>query len=237
MEMIEALKSNIGILLMSLIGGAGIISMAFAAWFALMAHGDQQQMAKARNAFFGGIVGLILGGFAFAIPELISETVVQPSGGQGFAVEEAGSCDDMLRRELVLQPNANTTSRMNQVIRVIQTREDDCFEDDWDPAVVSDVDPANTGSWPAASVRGECFAELPNSTVGWTVDGILVPSGLIVPQALSGGTTINVPSKDSVRDVNDNILVYFGAGGSRPTDLARCWLYLDRDQLWLSAGQ
>ena len=157
MEIIEATKSNIGMLLLTVIGGAGIISIAIAAWLMMMAHGDPQQMAKARNAFFGGVVGLILGGFAFAIPEILSDTVVQPSGGRGFGIEEAGSCDEVLRRELVLQANANTTARMQQVVRVIQVREEDCLSDNWDPEVVSGAPIPNPKGWNILGSRGRCF--------------------------------------------------------------------------------
>lgn len=247
MEVIEAFKNNIGILMMAIIGGAGVISMGFAAWFFLMGQGEPQQMAKARNCLLGGIVGLILGGFAFAIPEILSETVVQPSGGQGFAIESAGSCDDIFRRELVLQPNANTGSRMNQVIRVIQTREEDCLEDDWDPRVMGEDDEAvaATGTtWAGTSHRSRCFRDAAGAVQvpgedEWLVDGVIVPGRLLVNEVASGsGTpTVRVPSRDSVRDVNDNILVYFGAtDDSKPTDLAECWLYLNRDQLWLAVN-
>ena len=244
MEVIEAAKNNIGYLLLTVIGGAGIISMALAAWTAMMAHGDPQQMAKARNAFFGGIVGLLLGGFAFAIPQILSETVLKPSGGQGFGTQEAGSCDDILRRELILQPNANTSARMNQVIRVIQQREEDCLSDNWDPEAIEGAGlPSSPSGFDSGDVRGECFgggfdgnANAPNDHV-YTVDGIEVPSRMIVEEKGAGGGGSNaftVPHKDSVRDVNDNILIYF-ADGNRPTDLSRCWMFLSRDQLWVAA--
>lgn len=235
MEIIEAFKNNLVILISSLIGGVGVISIFFAAYTAMMAHGDPQQMAKARNAFFGGIVGLLLGGFAFAIPTILSETVLQPSGGQGFGVQEAGSCDDVLRRELRLQPNANTGARMNQVIRVIQQREEDCLSDNWDPEVAgSEAVPATLTTWVSATgVRASCFAEAPNPGGRYTVDGIEVPSRLIGPEdaASSGTDTVPVPSADSKRDVNDNILVYFS---TPPTDLSKCWMYLSRDTLWVA---
>ena len=237
MEIIEAAKTNIGILLLTIIGGGGVISIAFAAWTAMMAHGDPQQMAKARNAFMGGIGGLILGGFAFAIPQILSETVLQPSGGQGFGTQEAGSCDDIFRRELILQPNANTTPRMNQVVRVIQQREDDCLEDNWDPSVVSGTAIATLNTW--AGVRANCIDQAPANAVpsgGYTVDGLGVPAALLIPQTNGSTTTHDLPSVDSFRDVNDNLLIYFDAA-RRPTDLAQCWMYLSRDQLWVSTGQ
>ena len=241
MEVIEAAKNNIGYLLLTVIGGAGVISMALAAWTAMMAHGDPQQMAKARNAFFGGIVGLLLGGFAFAIPQILSETVLKPSGGQGFGTQEAGSCDDILRRELILQPNANTGVRMNQVIRVIQTREDDCITDNWDPEVAPmDATIATSTTWVSsgANARQRCFdseepaaVRVPNSEGKYTVDGIEIPSRLLVSETVSS-TSVTVPTPDSKRDVNDNILVYFS---QKPTDLADCWMFLSRDQLWVAA--
>ena len=237
MEIIEAAKTNIGILLLTIIGGGGVISIAFAAWTAMMAHGDPQQMAKARNAFLGGIGGLIIGGFAFAIPQILSETVLQPSGGQGFGTQEAGSCDDIFKRELILQPNANTTARMNQVIRVIQQREDDCLEDNWDPTAMSGVPIATADTW--AGVRGSCIDQAPANTVptgGYTIDGLGVPAGLLIRQTNGASTTHDLPSASSFRDVNDNLIVYFEAS-KRPTDLARCWMYLSRDQLWVTAGQ
>ena len=241
MEIIEALKTNLGYLLLTIIGGMGVISLLLAAGMYMMAQGDQQQQAKARNALFGGIAGLILGGFAYAIPTILSETVLQPSGGQGFGVQEAGSCDDILRRELVLQPNANTTSRMNQVIRVIQAREDDCLSDNWDPQAMSDTVIAAANVWATVgaanggpSPRGACFPQN-NAADTYTVDGIEVPSRLMTTEN-DGTNDQQVPDADSVRGVNDNILIYF-RGDQRPTDLSRCWLYLSRDQLWVSAGQ
>lgn len=241
MEIIEAAKQNLAFLLLTVIGGGGVIAILFASWTAMMAHGDPQQMAKARNALLGGIGGLILGGFAYAIPTILSETVLQPSGGQGFGVQEAGSCDDILRRELILQPNANTTSRMNQVIRVIQTREEDCLSDNWDPQAMSDAVIGGSGAWGTVaaadggpSPRGACFPQ-DNAADSYTLDGIEVPSRLMTTED-DGSNPQQVPDADSVRGVNDNILIYFRAD-QRPTDLARCWMYLSRDQLWLAAGQ
>ena len=232
MEVVEALKQNIGMLLLTVIGGAGVIALAMAAWTTMMAHGDAQQMAKARNAFMGGIFGLMIGGFAFAIPELISETVVVPSGGRGFGNAEAGSCDDRLRRELILQPNANTTARMNQVIRIIQTREDACLSDNWDPLVVSGDSTAfvaSSSAFFASDVRSDCFETGEWGTGPYTVDELSVPSRLLVEQGVK-----TVPSIASVRGVNDNILIYFDAA-RQPTDLARCWMYLARDRLWVGS--
>ena len=235
MEIIEAAKTNIGILLLTIIGGGGVISIAFAAWTAMMAHGDPQQMAKARNAFMGGIGGLILGGFAFAIPQILSETVLQPSGGQGFGTQEAGSCDDIFKRELILQPNANTSARMNQVIRVIQQREDDCLSDNWDPLTMEDADLGAAGAWGTDSVREACFDQDDATEATYTLDRIGVPSRLILNENDGTATPVSrtVPSQDSVRGVNDNILVYFEAANT-PTDLSRCWMYLNRDQLWVA---
>ena len=83
---------------------------------------------------------------------------------------------------------------------------------------------------------GGVFAELPDAS-GYTVDGVNVPSEMLRDEGNVSNTDIlRVPSSDSVRSVNDNILIYFGDGDQRPTDLSRCWMYLNRDQLWLGAG-
>lgn len=242
MEIIEAAKQNIAYLLLTLIGGAGVVSLLLAAWTAMMAHGDPQQMAKARNALFGGIGGLILGGFAYAIPTVLSETVLQPSGGQGFGVQEAGSCDDVFRRELRLQPNVNITSRMVQLVRVIQQQEEDCLSDTWNPVPTAGADPATATTWAANSVQSICFggtapAATEDAAGPFEVDGIRVPSTLIrgEPSAASSNPLAWGPTQESRRDVNDNILVYFTAAGT-PTDLSRCWMYLSRDQLWVTAN-
>lgn len=194
-------------------------------------------MAKARNAFFGGIVGLLLGGFAFAIPQILSETVLKPSGGEGFGIQEAGPCDDILRRELILQPQVNTSACMNQVIRVIQQREEDCLSDNWIPIVGKGAALSSVTAWVTSnSLRESCFAEVPpGSPAGkYTVDGIQVPSRLIGPETVSSNP-VQVSSMDSKRDVNDNILIYFGAAADqKPTDLADCWMYLARDHLWVA---
>ena len=242
MEIIEAAKQNIAYLLLTLIGGAGVVSLLIAAGMYLMSHGDQQQTAKARTALWSGVIGLILGGFAYAIPTVLSETVLQPSGGQGFGVQEAGTCDDVFRRELILQPNVNITSRMVQLVRVIQQQEEDCLSDTWNPVPTAGAVPATAATWAAGSVQTICFGgtapAATEATAGpFEVDGILVPSTLIrgEPSAASGNPVAWGPTRESRRDVKDNILVYFTAAGT-PTDLSRCWMYLSRDQLWLSAN-
>lgn len=196
----------------------------------MTAHGDPQQMAKARNAFLVGIGGLIIGGFAFGIPQILSETVLQPSGGQGFGVQEVGSCGDILKRELILQANANSGSRMNRVIR---QREDDCLSDNWDPVVRGTDGIGASGVWDQDGARHRFIDQANALGTSYTIDGISVPSTFVRPEQGVGGNTRQAPGPDSTRDSNDNILVFFQFT-KRPTDLADCWMYLSRDRLWIA---
>ena len=50
---------------------------------------------------------------------------------------QTSPCDHILRRELVLQPNANITSRFNQVVKVIQSRDDHCTPTTWSPRAIA----------------------------------------------------------------------------------------------------
>ena len=167
-----------------------------------------------------------------AVEQAVDATV--EAGREAGRMVEVRSCHDRLRRELVLQPNANTADRMNQVVRVIQEREEDCAEDEWAPVVdvtgyANRVRSGDTAFSPD-DVRGSCFETESFGTGNYTVDGLRVPARLMTEE---GGQT--VPSAESVRGVSDNILVYFDVDGL-PTDLSRCWLYLARDRLWVSFG-
>ena len=82
MEVISLLTDNLGAVAFAILGMGGVISFCYAGWLYQTAFGDQQQMAKARNAFFGGCIGLLIGGFSFAIPEILSSEILGRSGGE-----------------------------------------------------------------------------------------------------------------------------------------------------------
>ena len=155
------------------------------------------------------------------------------TGDGSYGVEF--SCDDIMRRELILQPNANNADRMNQLVSVIQAREEHCVESVWKPVVVNGIQPSTGTAWAVRDPRSSCFAEAPGAHK-FTVDGIWVPELLVSVESHGAGGEVVVPSMESVRDLADNILVYFGEEGLR-ADLSRCWLYLAGDRLWLASGQ
>ena len=100
--------------------------------------------------------------------------------------------------------------------------------------VVTGLRPVSGSAWSRDGVRTTCFAEHPGAA-SFTVDGLSVPGSMVRFEAHGGNGEVEVPSAESNRDADGNILLYFGGGGL-PTDLSRCWMYFARDRLWVSSG-
>ena len=238
MEEIVGIFDSIALILMGVIGGVAVISLGIAALLYMNAHGDPQQQQKAKNAFIGAVIGIIMAGLAYVIPGIISDVIVTPAGGESLRVEStATDCDNLLKTQLVQQVNVNTAARMNTLISSIQSQRENCRTDNWRPRI-SDLSTAVTNTSPTtvAQMETDCFDLSPAPAK--TADGLRVNRG-IVPIGLRTGDEKTWHQLNSGRDRNNNIIVYFQedeTGGNPPGDGASCWLYRD-GQGWFSGGQ
>ena len=221
MEELATIFNNVGMLVAALAGGISLVMFGFAGIQYMTAQGDPQGMSKAKMSVIGAVVGLAIAGLAFVMPGIISRLIVEPAGGQNVAGDSVGdNCDQLLRNQLVFQRGASTAGRMNEVIRQIQAQRDNCVSELWDP------DATGHGS-------SDCF---PNALPKYQtpLDGKV--GDLTIPRGLYGGLVVNTSQvrDTSGRDSDNNILVYWGYGGTEylPSDASACWLYVSRLNNW-----
>ena len=226
MEEIVTMGSNITRLIAMVGGVACGIALAYAGLMWMLASGDPQKMGQAKNAFLGGLIGLVIVGVAFIAPRVISEYVIEPVGGVGVTTNEGLNCDGVLHSQLVFQRSASNADRMNQLVQVIQSQRDECDSEVWDPFV-------NDGISGGAPGAGKCFSTAPSASAPGAVVGTTA-----VPRSLHEKDDYKEPVRQaSGRDAENNIIVYFGEGTltalSRvPSDGAKCWLYVSRTSTW-----
>ena len=100
----------------------------------------------ARNALFGAIGGMIIVGVAFMVPRLISETVIEPSGGASLGGSSVTSCDQVFKNQLVRNQAAGSGARMNQIKVQVQQRQEECASEVWDPVIITGTQLATAGT-------------------------------------------------------------------------------------------
>ena len=241
MTELSTLMENVARLLAVLGGGISAIAFCYAGILWMTASGDPQKMGQARTAIFGAVGGLVIVGIAFMAPRIISEFVIEPAGGQVIAGDQGVSCDKLLRSQLQVQRGASTATRMNQVISQIQAQRTECPEDTWDPYVTNDVSTAS--GTPDAEQAAGCFGApddaesggIPNTKAdAGTVGDTQVPASLRLGNTLTGtAATAGLVRANSGRDSENNIIVYWSTlPDRRPTDSAKCWLYVSRLRTW-----
>lgn len=81
-----------------------------------MASGDPQKIGAARMSLIGAVVGLVIVGAAFIVPEVIPERIIEPAGGTALNSGNGLSCDRVLKNQLVFQRVASSAARMNAVV-------------------------------------------------------------------------------------------------------------------------
>lgn len=239
MEEIASLFNSIGLILTAILGGVSVISLSVAALLYMSAHGDPQQVQRAKTAAIGAVIGLILGGLAWVLPGILSRAVIEPAGGQSLTASGGTTgCDRIFRSQLVNQRQINNTARMNELIAVIQNTRDECRRDTWRPDV-TDLDTALTeasADGKQSCFKGSGFDATKDEWPGAAVGNVIVPIGLRV-----GGDADGVPISSSGRDRDNNIVVYFQNkkaspdDGTPPGDGAVCWMYLARASAWSGA--
>ena len=228
MQELMTIGTAIATVVAVLVGVVVTIVVAYAGFMYATAAGDPQKTGIAKNAFVGAFIGLIIASVAFIGPRIITDMVIKPVGGVAIESEIGLNCDGILRNQLVFQRGASTMDRMNVVIAQIQSQNEDCSSDVWDPAVVdySATDPKT----------GQCF----NSTAGtafvaieeaekWIVGDQSIAEGLLRKDSAGKYT----PRTTSGRDSDNNVIVYWAEEvADRPSDGASCWLYFARLRSW-----
>ena len=197
---------------------------------------------------------MIIVGVAFMVPRLISETVIEPSGGASLAGSSVTSCDQVFKNQMVRNQAAGSGARLNQIKVQVQQRQEECASEVWDPKIITGTElatSARSGWFGTYTGRGTglgALTALPAylnnnhkcATLGKvvatddfntrTIGGLQVPPGL--ERFVSAGVV------NSGRDGNNNIIVYFGGhGDDRPSDGAPCWMYVERFGNWVSGSQ
>ena len=229
MDIIQNIFGSLTRLLVIVGAGVSTVSICFAAFQWMTAQGDPQGVNKARMGLMGAVGGLILVGTAFIIPRVIGETVIEQVGGVSVTVEASQDCDEILREQFVFQRNASTVQRLNDVIGRVQSQHrETCSVDIWDPKVVASFDQDGDGTPATAdgSDDGACHDLV-------IVGGQSRPSGLaeVNPsETPSPGTPYPVRYASS-RDRDNNIIVHWHET-KRPTDNAKCWMYVSGLDRW-----
>lgn len=229
MDIILGMFSN----LWGLLAGFGfVVAVGCGIWSGvqfMLAQGDPQKVAQARMGFVGVVVGLLMIGAAFLVPQVIRDEVVNENI-PGNIQTGTSSCDRTLQTQLRFQTAASTAERMRAVVRRIQLDGGDCASDVWNPVIVdlhTDEDEVAAGDDIVSgnvTVQATDAAGCGKST---SVDGINVPA------TIQGGATANSIRDKPGRDANGNIVVHF-ANAARPGDNAVCWLYVASVGSWLS---
>ena len=226
MEVLETIFGNVSRLIMIVGGGISTVAFCYAGFMWMLSFGDPQKGSQARSGLIGVVVGLILVGISFLLPQIIGDTVVEPVGGQIAGVQTGVSCDNELRNALVFQRNASTPSRMNQVVSRVQSdRPEFCAPELWKPVIGWDDDTAiNSGH---RSVDGVCLTAVGAKDPEAAVGGQVVPAGLRENNSINGEVR-----NTSGRDADNNIIIFFPDPDDRPIDSAKCWLYIARANTW-----
>ena len=216
---------------------SGII-VAFAGFQYATASGDPQKVQLAKGSFIGAFIGLIIASLAFIGPRIVTDMVIKPVGGVAMETQVGQNCDNILRNQLIFQRGASTDSRMQVVIAQIQSQQQECTSDVWDPKVINMgaavpatgvVAPGGTG------VLGQCYLSVGGFTAGVANVADIKVGDQGFPKGLSRTATDGkfYPRTTSGRDSENNIIVYWADDvAKRPSDAASCWLYYARLRAW-----
>ena len=202
--------------LIAAIGGA--IAAIFIGWSGIqwmMASGEPQKISQARMSLIGAVVGLIVVGASFIIPDAINERVLRPSGVHSVVTSAGVNCDRVLKNNLVSSRWASDAVRMQTVVKAIQSQMEGCSPDLWDPKILGTFDGACSGA-PHGPSTGVAY-----------IGQSRVPKGLQLPGSA------NRVRYGSGRDSDNNIFVDFTVDReTRPSDGAKCWLFVSRLRVW-----
>ena len=195
--------------LIAVLGGS--IAAIFVAWSGIqwmMAGGDPQKISQARASIIGTMVGLVLVGSSFIIPDAINQRILRPSGAHSVMTSAGVDCDGALKNNLISARWAGNAPRMQRVVQSIQSQIDGCSSEIWHPVIYDGVN---------GSCSGHALTQIGSSKI---------PKGLLMPGSM------NRLKWGSGRDSENNIFVDFGGFDDGPSDSADCWLYVSRLKIW-----
>ena len=195
--------------LIAVVGGS--VAAIFIGWAGIqwmMAAGEPQKISQARMSLIGSVVGLVIIGASFIIPDAINERILRPSGVSSVVTSAGVNCDGALKNNLISARWAGTGDRMQTVVKAIQSQTEGCSSDIWNPDISSELGGGCSGS--------------PQGTDP-SIGSSSIPKGLMLPG------TMNRVRQSSGRDSDNNIYVSFN---NPPSDGAKCWLYLSRLKIW-----
>ena len=185
---------------------AAVPLFAWGGYLWMTSMGDPNRSAAARNAVISVCVGAVIVGCCFILPRVVSEFVVAPSGGVVYESEMGVNCDALFREQLVVNRAVSIPSRMNFLVRRIQSQFEDCDAALWSP-VVDDAAPR--------------YLFLCDDSGGGSISGVPIPKGLE-----RGSYRV------SRRDAHNNIMVRF-MRSAPPADGAGCWMYVSSLNTWV----
>ena len=197
----------------------------------MLAQGDPQKVAQARMGFVGVVVGLLMVGAAFVIPQVIQDEVIEDNLPVNVDVGLSSNCDRTLQSQLRFQAQASNAQRMREVVRRIQLRGGDCANDVWNPIIVNVKSVASTGGDKTNETAGLGVTVAASDDAGCAKATSL--GGVKVPSTIQDDVPDDSIRHKPGRDANGNIAVHF-LHKHRPGDNAVCWLYVDSVGSWLS---
>ena len=234
MNDISNIMGNITLLIAIFGGGLAAVAVGYAGIQWMTAQGDPQKIAQVRMGVIGALGGLVLVGVAFIIPRVVSQLVVEPSGGITFDWDVGFNCDQVLRDQLVVRRPASDAARMNSLINAIQSQQDSCDSEIWNPFVKDLV--AHTGTT-CFGAQTTVFPGATSAIARLKVGSSFVPRGL----RYETSATMSTIQVTSGRDAHNNIIVYWHSThtdpalnppGTYPADGSKCWMYVSHLNVW-----
>ena len=193
-------------------------AFAYAGWLWISSMGDPTRSAVARNSVISVCVGILVIGVAFLLPPIIMDTVVSPVGGIEYEMDAGLNCDQVLRNHLVLNREASNANRINFIIQQIQSRFEDCGEENWSPVARVSGSP----------IGDTCFGSSSRDSIA----GVQVPTGL---SERSKYELVNASGRDARNNVIVHWTTHVGSGKppGLPSDSALCWMYVSALDTWV----
>ncbi len=231
MQELTSVGTSIATLIAILVGVASTGVVGWAGWLYVTAAGDPQAIGKAKQTLMGAFIGLGIAALSFIGPRIFIDLVVKPVGGIAIEAEAGLNCDSVFRNQLTFQRGASTADRMNTLVSQIQSQQQECDAEVWNPTVINlgttiGVVGTNSGD-------GNCYGAVPAPAVADalpTVGTQRLPQSLAAP---SSRATEYTARSNSGRDSENNIIIHFNLDADkRPSDGASCWLYYARLKQW-----
>ena len=232
MQELTSVGTSIATLIAILVAVASTAVVAWAGWQYVTAAGDPQALGKAKQTLIGAFIGLGIAGLAFIGPRIFIDLVIKPVGGVSIDTETGLNCDSVFRNQLTFQRGASTEARMDTLVSQIQSQQQECDAEVWDPEVVD----LSTTATPDTA-KGNCYGVDGDSAGHDTPEKLPSVGTQRMPTSLAQPDSSTPPKykarTKSGRDSENNIILFFDLDvAKRPSDGASCWLYYARLKQW-----